>query len=127
MTCLRSRVHWSPVYHRIAFAGNAAQDRPGGGNSMMDADPRDHPMTGRLFATVVRRAEALAAPDLADADLVRRFAVGGDEAAFAVLVARHGPMVWGVCRNLLAEEADAEDAFQATFLALVRGARGVRN
>jgi RNA polymerase sigma factor (sigma-70 family) len=84
-------------------------------------------MTGRLFATVVRRAEVLAAPDPDDADLVRRFAAGGDEAAFAALVARHGPMVWGVCRNLLAAEADAEDAFQATFLALVRGAKQVRN
>jgi RNA polymerase sigma factor (sigma-70 family) len=77
---------------------------------------------------VLRHAAGLAAhPEAtADAELLRRFAADRDAAAFAALVARHGPMVWAVCRNLLPHDPDAEDAFQATFLALVRGAGQVR-
>ena len=57
-----------------------------------------------------------------DASLLRRFVAGQDEEAFGVIVARHGPMVWAVCRDILRDPRDVEDAFQTTFLALVRRA-----
>jgi hypothetical protein len=56
---------------------------------------------------------------LGDRELLGCFIERNDEAAFAALVKRHGPMVWGVCRRLVSHH-DAEDAFQATFLILVR-------
>ena len=67
---------------------------------------------------------------LTDAQLLDRFRVRSDrnssEAAFAGLMARHGPMVLGVCRRALRNPDDVADAFQATFLILVRKADTVR-
>jgi RNA polymerase sigma factor (sigma-70 family) len=68
----------------------------------------------------VRRLVAPAGDD--DGELLARFAARRDEAAFAALVRRHGPMVLGVCRSLLHDAHSADDAFQATFLVLLRRA-----
>jgi RNA polymerase sigma factor (sigma-70 family) len=63
---------------------------------------------------------------LSDDDLLLRFRSDRDESCFHALLRRHGPMVLAVCRAVLRNEADAEDAFQATFLVLVRKADSVR-
>jgi RNA polymerase sigma factor (sigma-70 family) len=74
----------------------------------------------------IRRIAALRTPcDLTDGELLQRFAVQGDQWAFAALMHRHGPMVLGVCRSILQNVQDAEDAFQATFLVLVHRSRAV--
>jgi RNA polymerase sigma factor (sigma-70 family) len=89
--------------------------------------------------TLLRQLRALlvsgTATGLTDSQLLERFtarraesaeAVDDAESAFAALVDRHGAMVWGVCRRVLADPHEAEDAFQATFLILARKSRSVR-
>src|SRR5438270_65670 len=61
-----------------------------------------------------------------DGDLLARFVRTADEGAFALLLRRYGPMVFGVCRRVLHDRHEAEDAFQATFLLLVRKAASPR-
>jgi RNA polymerase sigma factor (sigma-70 family) len=74
------------------------------------------PDLGRIF-----RGETVAG--LSEWQLLERYLDCRDETAFEALVSRHGPMVLGVCRRMLADRTDVEDAFQATFLVLVRRAR----
>src|SRR5262245_41260184 len=74
----------------------------------------------------LRRATAAPVPgELTDAELLGRFVRRRDPAAFEVLVWRHGPLVWSVCQRVLRHAADVEDAFQATFLTLVRKAGSI--
>ena len=76
---------------------------------------------------VLFQAESLGG--LSDRQLLERFLADRDEAselAFTTLVQRHGRMVLGVCRRILRDPDEAEDAFQATFLVLIRKARSIR-
>ena len=65
------------------------------------------------------------ADDVSDGQLLERFCLQGEQAAFEALLLRHGTMVFSVCQRILRNADDAEDAFQATFLVLVRRARSL--
>jgi RNA polymerase sigma factor (sigma-70 family) len=88
-------------------------------------------MTSAQAALILRHLRRLAssrwAGQLHDAQLLECFRAQRDEAAFATLVRRHGPMVLNVCRSVLHHEQDAEDCFQATFLVLARKASSLRH
>src|SRR5881227_3219024 len=85
-------------------------------------------MSRATFQAVLQQFRTRPAGDAADAtdrQLLGTFCTRGDQEAFAALVRRHGPMVLSVCRRVLRHQQDAEDAFQATFLVLVRKATSV--
>src|SRR5262249_6115735 len=91
----------------------------GGRAGMSGASLRE--AIGRIRVAIGTRG----AGGLADADLLQRWLAQRDEAAFELLLWRHGPMVLGLCRRLLGDAQDAEDALQATFLVLVRKAGSI--
>jgi RNA polymerase sigma factor (sigma-70 family) len=83
-------------------------------------------LTAGMNGFVDRLRRSLSADPRADSELVRDIAATGSEPAFAELVRRFAPMVWGVCRRTVPDRQLAEDAFQATFLVLVRKAGTIR-
>jgi RNA polymerase sigma factor (sigma-70 family) len=96
---------------------------------------RGRTMANAMTTSVARQIESLFASGsvagLSDRQLIDWFVAGRDsraaEDAFAAIVARHGPMVLGVCRQLLGDPHHADDAFQAAFLVLARRARSLRD
>lgn len=86
-------------------------------------------MVASLKGLIVRDLQKLfssgALAGLSDGQLVERHVDRREEAVFEVIVHRHGPMVWGVCRRVLRDHHDAKDAFQATFLVLARKASSI--
>ena len=87
-------------------------------------------MASALAKKAIRHECRTHADDRSDEDLLDQFLTGGKldgQDAFRALVERHGPMVLGVCRYVLNQDQDAEDAFQATFLQLSRKGASIRN
>ena len=103
--------------HCLLFGKTIGGMRWGGGTLARQSEGR---------AAILRQIHSLfhvgAFCDLTDGQLLERFMTGHKESAepaFTALVERHGPMVWRVCRRVLTDSHQAQDAFQATFLVLV--------
>src|SRR5687767_1857930 len=85
-----------------------------------------NPPLGSVLRHLRKLVGVAAGEDSPDGLLLERFATARDERAFEDLVARHGPMVYNVCRRVLDNDHDAADAYQATFLVLARKAGSIR-
>jgi RNA polymerase sigma factor (sigma-70 family) len=101
------------------------------GRSQNLADSRIGAMAAGQLTAVLHYLHSVARNDAAkwhsDGQLLQQFIQQRDGAAFDALIHRHGPMVFGVCRRVLRQTEDAEDAFQATFLVLVCKAGSLRS
>jgi len=85
------------------------------------------PNRTRLTATLRTLCAAATDPSLPDRELVTRFVRQQDQAAFSALVRRHGGIVWSVCRRVLGQRAELDDAVQATFVLLARRAGSLKH
>jgi DNA-directed RNA polymerase specialized sigma24 family protein len=81
---------------------------------------------GTVLQHIRQLARVEACQESTDGQLLQRVRTQHDEAACALLVKRHGRLVWSVCRNVLRHDQDAEDAWQAAFLILARNAASIR-
>src|SRR5262249_12269320 len=128
---LQDRLGWDGRGGRAGLCEKSVRFHPAAGNTMKKklSPPRTAVMaapTHRLLRHLRRMVAAADTDPASDAALLDHFVRERDEDAFAALVARHGPMVQGVCRRVLHDTHHAEDAFQATFLVLARKAATVR-
>src|SRR2546422_4913043 len=96
------------------------EKRPVGNDTVAAASPQS------LIGQLRKLAVAQAARQATDQQLLQGWSVAHDQGAFAQILERHGPMVLAVCRHVLHDNHDAEDAFQATFLVLALKAAAIR-
>src|SRR5262249_44999717 len=106
--------------NRLALPGNYIPARTRRESHTMVVSPLEYVLRH------IRQVAGTTGDEPGDGQLLDQFIHHKDETAFGRLLQRHGRMVLGVCRSFLHEPYDIEDAFQATFLVLVRSARSVR-
>src|SRR5262249_12347128 len=110
---------------RVSTRPRAGSGKVGGEHRSDQGDDMAARPMNEVLEHLRRAASPGAEAGQTDRQLLEGFLSRREEAALAALVRRHGPMVWGVCRRVLGDHHDAEDAFQATFLVLVRKAGSI--
>jgi hypothetical protein len=91
----------------------------------LDENGRDLRIVDSGMKNIIHQLRRALLPGVSDAQLLAHYVDQRDELAFEALVRRHGPMVLGVCKRILSDLHDAEDAFQSTFLVLVQKAGAI--